>query len=801
MPVIYHPESDCYFVGDMARLVPDADAGSCREIAAHRLSAGTRIQVGTGVSTALPDMDFEAYSEAGLVWNEADQKWGRPPGATKGGIAAVGAAAYASHPSTQVLSLAYDLKDSVGPRLWLPWMPPPADLFAHIARGGLLEAWYCSFEWWIWTKVCRDRMGWPDLPFWQLRDAPAKARAFSYPGKLENAGKVSGAAVLKDKDGDRLIKKFCVPRKPTKGNPSTRILPEDDPVDFDKFTSGYNLTDIAAESAVSALCPDLIPDEQTFELCTRASNVRGVGVDIETARAGVAILEQALERYNAELCGITGGTVSKASEVQKLIGWLGAQGVHTSSLDADALDSLMAEADRWPPVARRALEIRQLVGSASVKKLYAIARQAVGDRLHDLFIYHGARTGRDTGADVQPQNLPKAGPALYWCENDGCGRPYGQHRDTCPHCGASSAFARSAGWSWEAVDHAITVIRSGSLDEVERVFGDALLTLSGCIRGLFVAAEGKDLICSDYSSIEAVVTAMLAGERWRVEAFRRKEDIYLVSAGRITGRTLEEYSTYKAETGAHHPDRQKIGKPAELGLGFGGWVNAWYQFDKSGTFAEEEVKRNIVAWRNASPAIVELWGGQVRGKPWAPDRAELYGLEGAAIAAVQNPGTCYSYRGVSYGVRDDVLFCRLPSGRSLVYHRPRLVPSTRWEGQLSLSYEGWNSNPKMGPIGWIRIETYGGRLTENVVQAVARDFMRDAGIRLERAGYPIVLRVHDELAAEVPESAGSIEEFERIMAELPAWALEWGKQWSPDGDPTWPVRASGGWRGKRYRKD
>src|SRR5690606_2427550 len=216
---------------------------------------------------------------------------------------------------------------------------------------------------------------------------------------------------------------------------------------------------------------------------------------------------------------------------------------------------------------------------------------------------------------------------------------------------------------------------------------------------------------------------------------------------------------------------------------------AWLQFDKSGTYSEDEIKRLILAWREASPAIVELWGGQVRGKPWAPQRAELFGLEGAAIAAVQNPGQAFTYRLISYQVHDNVLYCRLPSGRLLSYHRPLLRPSPRWEGQLSLSFEGYNSNPKMGPIGWHRMETYSGRLAENCIQATARDYLRDAVPRLERAGYPIVLRVHDEIAAEVPEGFGSVEEFERLMATPPAWAVGW------------PVRAAGGWRAKRYRKD
>ena len=750
--------------------------------------AGTRYAVGHGFSTTLPDFDFEAYSEAGYLWVEDGLGWLAPKGATRKGIFAVGAAVYSEHPSTEVISLAYDLKDGLGPRLWVPGMPPPVELFAYIQGGGLLEAHYSNFEYQVWKNVCVARMGWPDLPFWQLRDSMAKAQAYGLPGALGKIAEVLDTDDQKMTEGKRLIQKFSCPRKPTKKDPRKRIRVEEDPVDASLFYT-YNIGDIKAEAGISERIPDLPPEELDFWLCTQAMNVRGVGLDMDSVHAGVELLDKALERYNAELFALTGGVVARASEVQKLVGWLGAFGVVLSSLDVDHVARALKRED-LPAPARRALEIRQLVGSAGVKKLYAMERFTTREgRAHNLFTYHRARTGRDGGDDIQPQNLTKAGPALRWCEDMACGKPYGRHLDTCPHCGADSAFSREAGWSWEAVDYALEVVRTRDLDLVEHVFGDALLTLSGCIRGLFVPAPGKDFICSDFSSIEAVVTAVLAGEQWRIEAFHRKEDIYLVSAGRITGLCLQDYVDYKQKTGEKHPDRQKIGKPAELGLGFGGWLGAWRQFDDSDNFSDEQVKQNIIAWRDASPAIVELWGGQVRGKPWRPDYSELFGLEGAAIAAVQNPGTCYRYRLISFGVKDDVLFCQLPSGRSLAYHRPRLGPSSRWEGQLELSFEGWNSNPKMGPTGWVRMQTYGGRLAENVIQATARDIMRESVINLERAGYPVVLRVHDELVAEVPEGFGSIEEVETIMATRPAWA---------EG---WPIRAAGGWRAKRYRKD
>ena len=228
---------------------------------------------------------------------------------------------------------------------------------------------------------------------------------------------------------------------------------------------------------------------------------------------------------------------------------------------------------------------------------------------------------------------------------------------------------------------------------------------------------------------------------------------------------------------------KKVGKVAELASGFQGWIGAWKQFGADEFFNDEEIKNAILAWRAASPAIVEFWGGQQ--KRWQP---HFYGLEGAAVQAVLSPGTKFSYRGLSYIVNRDILYCQLLSGRYLTYHKPRLIPSDKRPGTLSLTFEGWNTNPKYGAIGWVRMSTYGGKLTENVVQATSRDILAHAIINLEKSGYPVVLHVHDEIVSEIPENWGSIAEFEEKMSKLPEWAA------------TWPVKANGGWRGKRYAK-
>lgn len=769
------------------------------------MRAGTKLRAGLGWSTVLADFDFETYSEAGFRWDETAGRWKQPHGAsgTKKGLPIVGAAVYAQHPTTEVLCLAYNLKDGRGPRQWRPGMPPPADLLHHIASGQLIEAWNVAFEYWIWTEVCVPRFGWPALQPRSLRCAMAKARAFGLPGKLEEAGRVLNVPIQKDADGKRLLDRFSMPRNPTKADARKRILIDEDPVDGPRLLA-YNLTDIEAEAEVSARCPDLEGDELEFWISDQAINRRGVHIDLAGVRNCISIVEQQLERSDRELITLTGGAVSRASEVQGLRTWLATQGVHMLSLDEESVAATLKEleaaaSDAWSnpgePVraAYRALEIRQAAGSASVKKVFAMALQAArGDRLHDLFQYYAARTGRPTGNGPQPTNLPKAGPDVVRCGYDGprqfargCGRYHRVDAPKCPWCGVEGPPGRKAEWCVDAAESALLILGTRNLQLVEHFFGAPLLTVSGCLRALFNAAEGKQLVSSDFTAIEAVVIAAIAGELWRLEVFRNKADIYLESISRSTGTPVDEMKAYKKQTGMHHPLRQK-GKIQELSLGFGGWLGALRAFGAEGT--EQELKNQIVAWRNASPAIVELWGGQSRDFGRIPG---MYGLEGAAVTAMLSPGVRQdvmrrdgSWTGVSYVHQGTVLYCLLPSGRALAYQNPKLTPTGTWRG-LSLTFEGWNTNAKKGPPGWQTMDLYGGLLAENVTQAVARDIQRAAINTLEASGYPVVLHVYDE---DVAECNLGLEGLEAIMGTMPTWA---------DG---WPIGAAGGWVGPRYQK-
>lgn len=721
------------------------------------------------------EIDFETYSEAGFIWCEETQKYKAPPNAMKKGLPSIGAAVYAEHPSTEVLSCAYDLGNGVK-KLWCPGMLPPFDLFEYVNQGGIVEAWNVKFERWIWLHVCVKKYGWPKVHEWQWRDTAAKAVAHALPKSLDACGQVLNIQNKKDKDGIRLLNKFSMPRNPTKSNPAHRILPDDDPEDAQKLYA-YNIRDIEAEHEISQMIPDLIPSELKFWQCDLAINARGIRIDVPLIKAAIEVLEQAHEKYNSRLKLLTDGKVSRASEVAKIQVWLGTFGIDAPVLDADKVRSLLARTD-LPEAAREVLEIRDKLSSAAVKKLYAMMNQVTqSERLHDLFIYHSARTGRAAGAGVQPQNFPNSGQNVVLCN---CGQYSPAVYDACTVCGSKELKPEE--WNPVAVEQTLQSIATKNLDCVEYYHHNAIEAISGCLRGMFIAGEGKDFICSDYSAIEAVVLAALAGEQWRLDVFNTHGKIYEASAAQLTGKTIEEYMTYKKETGNHHPDR-KLGKILELSLGYGGWVGAMKAFGADSFMTEEEIKQAVLAWRAASPAIVEFWGGQVRG--WFP---ECYGLEGAAVQAILSPGTVFDCRGFKWQVRDDILYCKLLSGRELTYHRPQLRPSERRNGTYAISFEGWNSNPNYGAPGWVRMDTYAGKLCENVVQAVARDILANAIVNLERSSYPVVLHVHDEIVSEVPEGFGSVEQFERIMSTMPNWAAGW------------PLKASGGWRAKRYGK-
>lgn len=731
-------------------------------------------------------IDFETYSEAGYEWSDALNKWVPPEGgsATNRGLSLVGVVNYTRHPTFEVLCAWYRLPGQQL-TLWAPDMPPPADLFAYIAAGGIVEAHNMAFEHRVFQAL-----GWPEVPLAQQRCSMAKSRAWALPASLDLAAATLGTTP-KNPDGKKGIQLFSVPRQPTKANPSRRNAPTGP--DFQRLIVDYCRDDVIAEEALSAVVPELSPIELEHWFVDQIVNRRGVQVDVETLYAMRIILRDAHRVYGDRCRAITGGI--SPSEVSKLIAWAAGHGVRLSALDDEAITEALA-ADP-PQVVRDMLECRQAVASASVKKVHAMLNRATKEgRIYDLFNFHAARTGRPTGDAVQPTNFPRGSLSVWRCV---CGRHFSAAR--CCYCGRP-ATGKPDEWNPDAMHDAIELLQTGSLDVIEHAYGKgkALELMAGCLRGMFIAKDGYDLVSSDYTAIEAVVLACLAGEQWRIDLFKNKGKIYEASGAKVGGVTYESLLEYKQQTGKHHPLRQ-VGKVAELALGYGGWVNAWLAFDKTNTKTEDELKKIILAWRDASPAIVEFWGGQKRRNPW---KDELFGVEGAFIQAALQPGRPVHYRGFVFEAMQPAFPVRCPaasltapctvqitllSGRKLTYHNVLLEPSSReWAGKYSISYEGFNSNPTMGPRGWTRLSTHSGKLVENIVQATANDVLRYAMANLERAGYGIVLHVYDEIVCEVPQGWGSVEELEAIMKTLPAWAAGW------------PIGADGGWRGKRYRK-
>lgn len=827
--------------------------------------AGHALVAGLGRSVVLPDLDFETYSEAGYVWDNDTQRWAGPPGApgaTKG-LGVVGTEPYVRHPSFNIIWMAYDLKDGQGRRRWHPGLPPPADLLGYLATGGPIEAWNVAFERWVWELHCVPRLGWPAvLHPDQWYCAMAKARAHSLPGALGNAGKVLNLETQKDPEGAALMKRLSMPRQPTKTDPRPRMLPvytaahsaareaeilatDPDATPARRLKAAalsaeehlatlkygdYCETDIAAEAEASSRVPDMPPSELAWWREHERINRRGVHIDRGGVENCIAVVEQVFRKYNGELLAITG--IDSASKVAQLLGWLHGRGTHLDSLDEEAVQDALAHPLN-PPDVRRVLLIRAAAGSASIKKLFSIRnRLSHDDRLRDLYVYYGARTGRSTGEGPQPTNLKAAGPDMVLCgtwlkdpagdsvfiAGSGCQQYHGQHAAGCPFCGRPKlAKPRVDEWNPTVAEQALAVIATRSLEWVEMVYGDALATIAGCLRALFNAAPGHDLISTDYNSIEAVGLAMISGERWRTVVFCTHGKIYEASASAMFGVPLDEILGAKKATGQHHPLRKK-GKIGELAFGYQGWVGSALAFDMPGT--EDEIKADILRWRAASPAVVWMWGGQEMRKArsvvqdalvpgyegsvaeWlAPvaaankwDRSTYYfGVEGMAVLAVLEPDTDHPVMrldgtpsGISFRCKGKTLYCSIPSGRDLTYHNVVLAPSDR--GGWSLSYEGWNTNPKNGPKGWVRMNTWGGRLVENINQATCRDILAPACIALGEAGYPVVLHTYDEPVSEVPEGFGSVEEYERICEVRPAWAHDW------------PIRAPSGYRAKRYRK-
>ena len=650
-------------------------------------------------------------------------------------IKKAGAQKYISSPDFEILLIAYSLDGA------------PVEII-DLARGEYLPPWLAQavtspdyikhaynapFEWGCLSKFLGP------LPPEQWRCTMFHGLYCGYTAGLEATGRALGLPEDKQKlkTGGALIRYFCMPCKPSRANGGrTRNLPRHDPAKWELFREYCRqdvVTEMEIERRLSAVpVPDFVQKQWETDLTI---NARGVAVDMELVEGALHLGAAVRQDLIAEAMGLSG--LSNPNSVAQLTKWLQEEdtlGEKPADLRKDTVTRLLQKDDLSPQV-RRMLEIRQELGKTSTKKYDAIEAAVCPDgRVRGLLQFYGAnRTGRWAGRLVQVQNLP---------------RTY-----------------------TEPLDLAREMVRRRNRDGLRVIYGSVPDTLSQLIRTAFIAPEGHVFIDADFSAIEARVVAWLAGEEWVLNVFRTHGKIYEATASQLYGVPIERIKKGNPE----YALRQN-GKAATLALGYQGGAPALIKAGRLDPSTPEEELLDIRdRWRRANPAIVRYW----------------YAVNDAAQAAVQ--------KGRSTGLRNGVLFARefdpnsgqdfltvrLPSGRKLFYAHPHIVQD-RW-GRPSIGYCGMNQKTRK----WESLETYGGKLTENITQAVARDCLAEAIERLEAAGLPVVFHVHDEVVIDTApwtDEAAMLQTVVDIMRQPVPWA------------PDLPLNADG-WVGRYFKKD
>lgn len=649
-------------------------------------------------------------------------------------IKKAGAQAYFRSPDFEILLFAYSLDGGPSTVIDLacgekvPWW-----LYdALINPDYIKHAYNAAFEW-----GCLSRHMGVKLPPAQWRDTMLHSLYCGYPASLDAAGRALGLPEDKQKlnTGKALIRYFCVPCKATKSNGQrARNLPHHDPDKWRLFKE-YNAQDVVSEMEIERRLsafpvPDFVQKQWETDLLI---NDRGVAVDMDFVHGALALGETVRSTLTKEAKELTG--LFNPNSVKQLAQWLEAEtGEEVSSLRKETVAALLGR-DANSDAVQRMLEIRQELGKSSTKKYDAIQNCVCPDgRVRGLLQFYGAnRTGRWAGRLVQVQNLP---------------RTY-----------------------TEPLELARDFVRGQKLNAIQVVYGKPNDTLSQLIRTAFIAAPGNVLIDADFSAIEARVISWLADQEWRLEVFRTHGKIYEASASQMFGIPIERIKKGNPE----YSLRQR-GKVAELALGYQGGVAAMRNMDTGhqlDSLSDDEIKDIVNRWRDTNPKIRDLW----------------YAFDTAAVSVIQNGGSvnvrcCTVARehdqsqGISY------LTIRLPSGRKLYYVDPG-VGENRW-GNPSITYMGLNDKNK-----WARVETYGGKLVENVVQAIARDCLAQAIEHLEAEGFPVVFHVHDEVVIDTAPFADDKTMLNRVI-QIMSTPIPWA--------PGLPLGADG-WVGAFFKKD
>lgn len=569
------------------------------------------------------------------------------------------------------------------------------------------HAYNAAFEWY-----CLNRAGYA-TPLRQWRCTMAHSLYCGYPAGLAATGGAIGLPQDKRKMavGKALIKYFCTPCKPTKSNGGrTWNLPHHAPEKWELFKD-YCRQDVVAErSILDRLTPFPMPeDEEGLWRMDVRMNAYGVRIDERLVGGALAIGTVSTAQLEEGARRMTG--LENPNSTSQLLGWLEGQGVPLPNLQKATVADALKHQD-LPEDVRRVLGIRQQMGKTSIKKYAAMdtAKGADG-RVRGLTQYYGAnRTGRWAGRLVQMQNLPRN------------------------YLGT--------------LDYARELVKDHNYDGLKLLYGNVPDTLSQLIRTAFIPSDGHKFVVADFSAIEARVIAWLAGEQWVNEVFATHGKIYEATASQMFGVPVE-----RIVKGNPEYDLRQKGKVATLALGYQGWIPALIQMGaKDMGLTEEEMQDIARRWRRANPRICDLWQ--------AVGQAAI-----AAIQAAQPQGT----HGLMFALEGDIVYgqcfltIRLPSGRKLYYPEPFLHENDR--GELAPHYYGIIKGKKK----WGPISTYGGKMTENIVQAIARDCLAETLKRVDAKGLQVVFHVHDEVVIDAPMDV-TVEDICAMMAEPIPWA-------------------------------
>jgi DNA polymerase len=663
-------------------------------------------------------------------------------------LKAVGAAKYAADPSTDVLCIGAMLEEKSESFIVVPdelkKSGKQETLFMSAKDPKILFISHGIFDQFIWQSVMVKKYGYPEIPIERFRCTMAKCYAHGLSGSLKEAAIALNLPIRKDMEGRDNMLSLSKPRKN-----GTFWTPQDKPESFKKLYE-YCKTDVEVMRLIDETLPDLSPKEQKIWFIDQRINQEGIKVDIDAIRKSIVFSSQDDERKQTIFKGITNGIPSDSRQRAKLLTWLNKRGIALENTQKSTITHYLATESDIPSDVAIVLETCLSGGKTSLAKYSKMLERAdENGQIREILQYHGAHTGRWAGRGIQIQNFP---------------------RETYDS------------------DNVLDVLNTEDAELFGIFYSDQALALSSMLRKVIIAPTGCTFYGADFSQIEARVLAWLAGQKSKLEAYERGEDLYLKTASEIFGVKIEKED--KAE--------RQVGKVAELALGFGGGIGAFitmstaYNLDISQLYesmwkkannwekqqAEVSYQRylkngNYIApvigltadlikqrWRNANKAIVDYW-----------ER-----VEGAARMAIKNEGLSikqlYSVNRLGNGTR--FLQCRLPSGRIFSYLNPSLGSSsatyTGKPGEVIFNI-GSNPNsinfdkPKYG-----RSSTYGGELVENIVQAVSRDILAEAMVRLDE-NYPAAFTIHDEVVSVPKENnTRSYREFERIMREVPVWA-------------------------------